>query len=139
MSENMHFSVIFQYLQIQFTVNCFGVDQMLTQTLQIDHTLTFNVFHILNQCRIPKLKKYLMVQIQSTDPFPSKKNGHFFLGGGAGCENRGHMFSEKKLCLENFKTQFDWLLVRLSICQAKGSCSQVESRSRTTFCGQVIL
>ena len=71
----MHFLVIFRYLQISFAVKYFGVDQVLTKILQIDQKLTFNVFHILNQSRISKIKKYLMGQ---TPP----KKGHFFLGGG---------------------------------------------------------
>ena len=56
-SENMHFLVIFRYLQISFAVKYFGVDQVLTKILQIDQKLTFNVFHILNQCRISKIEK----------------------------------------------------------------------------------
>ena len=73
-SENMHFLVIFRYLQISFEVKYFGVDQVLTKILQIDQKLTFNVFHILNQYRISKIeKKYLVTQ---THP----KNGHFWGG-----------------------------------------------------------
>ena len=56
-SENMHFLVIFRYLQISFAVKYFGVDQVLTKILQIDQKLTFNVFHILNQYRISKIEK----------------------------------------------------------------------------------
>ena len=53
----MHFLVIFGYLQISFAVKSSGVDQVLTKILQIDQKLTFNVFHILNQCRISKIEK----------------------------------------------------------------------------------
>ena len=56
-SENMHFLVIFRYLQISFAVKYFGVDQVLTKIFQIDQKLTFNVFHILNQGRISKIEK----------------------------------------------------------------------------------
>ena len=56
-SENMHFLVIFRYLQISFTVKYLGVDQVLTKILQIDQKLTFNIFHILNQGRISKIEK----------------------------------------------------------------------------------
>ena len=53
----MHFLVIFRYLQIEYAVKNFGVDQVLTKILQIDQKLTFNVFHILNQYRISKIEK----------------------------------------------------------------------------------
>ena len=56
-SQNMHFLVIFRYLQISFAVKYFVVDQVLTKILQIDQKLTFNVFHILNQGRISKIEK----------------------------------------------------------------------------------
>ena len=53
----MHFLVIFGYLQISFALKSSGVDQVLTKIFQIDQKLTFNVFHILNQCRISKIEK----------------------------------------------------------------------------------
>ena len=74
-SKNMHFLIIFRYLQISFAVKYFGVDQVLTKILQIDQKLTFNVFHISNQYRISKIEK----NIWWHRPPPQKKA--FFLGG----------------------------------------------------------
>ena len=51
------FLVIFRYFQIEYAVKNIGVDQVLTQILQIDQKLTFNIFHILNQYRISKIEK----------------------------------------------------------------------------------
>jgi len=65
----------FRYLQISFTVNYFGDDQVLTKILQIDQKLILNVFHILNQGRISKIEKKI-----SDGTAPPKKRS-FFWGG----------------------------------------------------------
>ena len=70
----MHFSVIFRYLQTSFAVTSSSVDQVLNKILQIDHKLTFNIFHILKQGRISKMEKIS----NDTDPLPPKKG--LFLG-----------------------------------------------------------
>ena len=44
--------------------------------LQIDQKLTFNVFHILNKCRISKIEK-----ISDGTDHPQKKRSFFFEGG----------------------------------------------------------
>ena len=80
-SENMHFLVIFRYLQIQFAVKFFDVDQVLTEILQIDQKLIFNFFHILNQCRISKIEKIS----DGTDPPPKKV---IFWGGSRALDER---------------------------------------------------
>ena len=65
----MHFLVIFGYLQISFAIKSSGVDQVLTKIFQIDHKLTFNVFHILNRGRISKIEKIS----DGADPPPKKQ------------------------------------------------------------------
>ena len=100
-SENIHFLVIFRYLQISFAEKYFGVDQVLTKILQIYQKLTFNVFHILNQCRISKIEKNIWWDR------PPKKRSFFWGGSGALDEKDFGYVSGRKTYPLKIRQDFD--------------------------------
>ena len=104
-SENMHFLVIFWYLQISFAEKYFGVDQVLTKILQIDQKLTFNVFHILNQYRISKIEKNIW-----WDRPPPKKKFIFFGGGSRALDEKDFGYVSGRKCFFGEKTMEDFHL-----------------------------
>ena len=55
--NDYEFLVISQYLQISCAVDSSGIGYVLTEILQIDQKITFDIFHTLNQGHISKIKK----------------------------------------------------------------------------------